>query len=624
MSDLTARSKDCQTSVSPGCKAFVTQETALDRDGSFALMRAIRELPLAASFLFVAFALFFGRGTVIGSLPWLGAAVLLLVVVLLVTRGLPAGWPALVPLAALAAWFALSISWSVLPDRSWDYANRTLVYLLFAVLGLWLAGRRRSLALGLMALFGAVLAWSLLGKVLPVVYDYGPPEAGRLRGPVGLWNQLALVAAFALPLALWRRRLEGVLLGYVAVAALLLTYSRGGVITAVLVVAAWFVLDDERLESASTLLAGAVPAAAVVGIAFALPGVTGDGQASHVRWRDGLIFGALLLLGGIAASLLRRVPLPRVPPRALIGIGVLVIAALVVVVVVKGGGPGAVGNGGGRLTDTSSNFRFTWWGQAVHGWEHDKLLGTGAGTFHVTNLLYRHSYVDYTTEPHNVPLQFLTEAGVVGLALFLLAAAALLRGTHRCRKHELALALLLPAYLLHSLVDIDWDFVAVSAPAFLAAGTLVGRADIRRVSAFGSALAAGAALLLFGVLLLPWLGARWSNEALVASRPANVISLARKARSVDPLLVEPLWWQADAEADPRKAVALYQAAVDKQPKNAQTWLAAGLYGVRIDCPRLAYYYLERFTELDPKARPSQGADAYRQALRQVNTGKPRC
>ena len=65
-----------------------------------------------------------------------------------------------------------------------------------------------------MALFGAVLAWSLLGKVLPVVYDYGPPEVGRLRGPIGLWNQLALVAAFALPLALWRRRLEGVLLAY--------------------------------------------------------------------------------------------------------------------------------------------------------------------------------------------------------------------------------------------------------------------------------------------------------------------------------------------------------------------------------------------------------------------------
>jgi tetratricopeptide (TPR) repeat protein len=261
----------------------------------------------------------------------------------------------------------------------------------------------------------------------------------------------------------------------------------------------------------------------------------------------------------------------------------------------------------------------------MHGWEHDKLLGTGAGSFHVTNVRYRDSYLDYTTEPHNLPLQFLTETGLVGLALLVLVFAALLRGTHQRRKHELALALLLPAYLVHSLVDIDWDFAAVSAPAFLAAGALVGRAELRRVSAFGSALATGAAVLLFAGLLMPWLGERWSNEALVADSPAHVIALAKKARSVDPLLVEPLWWQADAQKDPKKAVALYQEAVDRQPKNPQTWLAAGLYAANIvGCPRLAYYYLERFTELDPKARPSQGADAYREALRQVNTGKPTC
>ena len=96
------------------------------------------------------------------------------------------------------------------------------------------------------------------------------------------------------------------------------------------------------------------------------------------------------------------------------------------------------------------------------------------------------------------------------------------------------------------------------------------------------------------------------------------------AAPVDPLLVEPLWWQAGAQTDPRKAVALYQAAVDKQPKNAQTWLAAGLYAADLPCPRLAYHYLERYTELDPKARASEGADAYRKALAQVNTGKPKC
>ena len=626
MCGLAATSKDCPTSVSPGCNGFVTQGTTPERDGSFGSMRAIRELPLAASLLLVCLALFFGGGPGTGSLPWLGGGALLVVVVLIAAQGLPSGWLLLVPLAALAAWLALSISWSALPDRSWDYANRTLVYLLLAVLGLWLAGRTRALALGLMALFGAILVWSLLGKVLPVVYDYGPPEVGRLRGPVGLWNQLALVAAFALPLALWRRRLEGVLLAYAAIVALLLTYSRGGLITAVLVVAAWFVLDDERVESASMLLAAAVPGAAVVGIAFALPGVTGDGQSSHVRWRDGLIFGALLIAGAVAAALLRRIPLPRVPGRVLVAIGVVVVAMLAVVAVVKGGGSGAVGNSGGRLTDTSSNFRFTWWQQAVDGWEHAKLLGTGAGTFHVTNLRYRDSYLDYTTEPHNLPLQFLTEAGIVGLALFVLAAFALLRRGQGRRKHELALALLLPAYLVHSLVDIDWDFIAVAAPAFLAAGALAGGLPVRRVSPFGSLVAAGAALLAFGVLLLPWLGERWSAQATVAP-PARAVTLAKRARSVDPLLVEPLWalaFAAELRGDLRTAYAYYEDATRKQPKNADTWLLAGQFAFAHGCMRAAYDNLEKFTELDNKARPSRGGDAYNAALKVVNSGKAKC
>jgi O-antigen ligase len=609
-----------------GCNGFVTPQTALERDGSFALMRAIRELPLAASLLLVGLALFFGGGPESGSLAWLGGGVLLAVVALIATQGLPPGWPWLAPLAALATWLALSISWSALPDRSWDYANRTLVYLLFALLGLWLAGRTRALALGLMALFGAVLAWSLLGKVLPVVYDYGPPEVGRLRGPIGLWNQLALVAAFALPLALWRRRLEGALLAYVAIVALLLTYSRGGLITALVVVAAWLALDDDRLESTRTLLAAAVPAAIVVGIAFALPGVTGDGESSHTRWRDGLIFGALLIVGAIAATMLRRVPLPRVPRRVLLGVGAAVIVVLVAVAVVRGGGSGAIGNSGGRLADTSSNFRFTWWGQAVRGWEHDKLLGTGAGTFHVTNLRYRDSYLDYTTEPHNLPLQFLTEVGIVGLALFLLAAVALLRGSYRRRAHELALALVLPAYLVHSLVDIDWDFVAVSAPAFLAAGALAGGLPVRRVSPFASLAAAGVALLGFVVLLLPWLGERWSAEATVAP-PARAVKLAERARSVDPLLVEPLWalaFAAELRGDLPTAFAYYEEATRKQPKNADTWLFAGQFAFTHGCMRAAYDNLERFTELDNKARPSRGGDAYNAALKIVNSGKAKC
>jgi hypothetical protein len=588
-------------------------------------MRAIRELPLAAALLLVGFALFFGGGPTDGALPWLGGGALVAIVALLATHGVPAGWPALVPLGGLTVWLALSTSWSALPDRTWDYANRTFVYLLVAVVGLWVATRTRQLALGLMALLAAVIVWSLAGKVLPFLYDYG--RVGRLRGPVGLWNQLALLADFALPLALWRRGVSGALLAYVAAIALLLTYSRGGLVTGVIVVTAWFALDTERVESARTLLAAAIPAAAVLGVAFALPGVTADGQSTHVRWRDGLIFGALLVAGAIATAFLTRLPLPRVPRWAVVAVGASVVVALLAVVIVKGGGSGALGNSGGRLASTSSNFRFTWWRQAVRGWEHARLAGTGAGTFTVTNLRYRDTSLDFTIEPHNLPLQFLTEAGVVGLLLFGLAGIALLRPAwRRMRGHELALGLILPAYLLHGLVDVDWDFAAVSVPAFLVAGALAGGLRFRRVSPFALLATAGVALFAWGILLLPWLGERWAIEALGAP-PARAIKLANRAHSADPFLVEPYWakaFAADARGQSQRAFDFYVQAVHRQPANAQTWRAAGEYAFTRNCFRLAYTYLEKYTELNQKASPSDGGNDYNRALKIVNAGKARC
>jgi O-Antigen ligase len=591
-------------------------------------MPAIRDLPLAASLLVVALALFFGGAGEPTSLPWLGGLTLVALLALLATRGLPAGWPAVVPLYVLAAWLAATIAWSWLPSRSWEYANRAVVYALLATLGLWLAPRTRQLANGLAVLLGAVAVWALLGKVLPPLYpDYA--RAARLRGPVGLWNQLALLGDFALPLALWRRRLGGTLLAYAWIVALLLTLSRGGLATAILVVGAWFVLSRERLESAAVLVAAAVPAAVVVGVAYALPGITEAGASSSDRWRGGLVFGAVLLAGAAGAAALERAPRPRDTPRlrrSLAAAGVaaaLAVAALGVAAAGSFTDSSQVGNGKGRYTSAESNFRWEWWRQAWHGFRAEPVAGTGAGSFRVVNVRYRESYLDVTTEPHSLPIQFLSETGVVGGALLLVGAAALLRAGRRRRGHELALALLLPAYLVHSLVDVDWDVVAVTAPALLAAGALAGGERLRRVPAPALLAAAGAAAFLAGVLALPWLGARWADEALAAP-PREAVRLADRAEAVDPLLVEPLWAKAFAATSQRDAFGYYVAAVRRQPRNAQTWRLAGEYAFSLRCYRSAYTYLERYTELDPNGNPSAGADDYREALRQVNAGNNRC
>lgn len=594
-------------------------------------MRASRELPLAAAVVLLAYALFFGGGPGDSSLPWLGGGALLAIVVLAAVVGLPDGWASLLPLGVLAGWLAATIAWSTLPDRSWEYANRTLVYALVAAVGLWLAPRRRAFALVLAALLGAVAVAALATKVVPSLHDYS--RVARLSAPVGLWNQLALLGDFALPLALWRRRTGGALLAYAWLVALVLTYSRGGIVTAALVVAAWFAFDEERVESAATFVAAALPGAVVVGIAFALPGITSSGQSPHTRRVDGAAFGLLLVAGAVAAALLQRYgPRPRLSRRGrrvLVGAVALAVVAAVVVVAVHGGGSGELGNGGNRVVSTSSNFRLTWWKQALSGWGHHVLAGTGAGTFRLTNLLYRKSSLDATIEPHDLPLQFGTESGVVGLLLLVAAMAALLRFSWRRRGHELALALLLPAYLVHALVDVDWDFVAVSAPAFMAAGSLAGGPLRRRASALEGAVAAGAAVLVFGILLLPWLGHRWSGQAQDAAidpRTApRAFVLADRALRVDPLLADPYEAKGFAawmlNQPPRRVFAHYVAAVHRQPHDPETWLLAGDYALSIGCYRSAYTYLLQYTELD---QYGDGGPDYNRARDEVNAGHNNC
>ena len=175
----------------------------------------------------------------------------------------------MLPLAGLAVWCAASIAWSIEADRSWDYANRTFIYLVFALVGTYLAGRIGQLAIGFAALLAAVCVWSLAAKVVPALHeDYG--RIARLVGPVGYWNALALLGDIALPIGLWlagRSRIAGTLLVYGWLVAIVLTYSRSGVAIAGLAVAGWIVLSRLWIEAMTTLVAAGVPAAGVLGLA---------------------------------------------------------------------------------------------------------------------------------------------------------------------------------------------------------------------------------------------------------------------------------------------------------------------------------------------------------------------
>src|SRR5436305_12061677 len=82
-------------------------------------------------------ALFFGGGDSAAPLVWIGALTLVLAALLLLEP--PAldrpGVLFVGGLAGLAVWCGVSLTWSISPDRTWIYTNRTLVYLGFALVG---------------------------------------------------------------------------------------------------------------------------------------------------------------------------------------------------------------------------------------------------------------------------------------------------------------------------------------------------------------------------------------------------------------------------------------------------------------------------------------------------------
>src|SRR5438045_2588741 len=105
--------------------------------------------PAAAAFVVCFCALLFSGGAGQAQLVWIGALALLaaaLVAAAVLVGALPVA-PLPAPAVAylgclfgLALWAGASTVWSTSPDRSWAFANRTLVYAAFAVLGVLLAG----------------------------------------------------------------------------------------------------------------------------------------------------------------------------------------------------------------------------------------------------------------------------------------------------------------------------------------------------------------------------------------------------------------------------------------------------------------------------------------------------
>ncbi len=635
---------------------------------------------LGAVSVLVVWAFFAGGASGTGATATLGSAAVLVATLLLVgwARGavvLPrldrTALVAVAAAAALVVWTGLTVWWSIAGDRSFAALGKGLVLLAFGVVGLAAAvlpGRPvRVVALVLAATLGAVLCWALLGKAVPAL---GPDDAGRvarLRGSIGYWNALALLADAALGLGLWLVatvhvrfvRPLGALLLYIATLVILLTQSRTGLVAGLAVIALVLALKADRVEAALFAFLACGPGLLVAGWAFTQPALVEDGGASQDRVSSGAVLGVLTLLGVLVVLFaVSKVPVARLVEtrrravvRGLLGAAVVLFAAGLLGLVAAVGNPvtwgadqlassGEVVNGPGRFGQLETNNRTVWWGESWQVFRANPAGGTGASTFEIARKRVRND-AENVSSPHSVPLQLLSETGLPGFLLgftFVVGLALGIRATLRRLEEDdraaaVALVALPFAFALHALVDLSLDFLAVAAPTMLVSAVLLGagRPAAARPGRLVTAGAVVAAVAAGWVLVAPALSTR-SVEATYRKSSEGRLdaagSAALRAQRLNPLSTEPLYARATvatAADNPSGADALYVQATRLQPENPATWYELGLFRYIKGDLCGAYYALNAAYTLDPKSSLFYAGSELDRARDAVNdTENPAC
>lgn len=577
-------------------------------------------------------------------------------------------------LVGFAAWNGVSLAWSVAPDRTWIELNRAIAYAIVAGLGVLAAAidprARQRLADGFAVLAALTALYALGGKFAPGFHIGGVIDLDntgtftRLRAPLGYWNALALFCVLGLPLTLRvavdAGRRIGVRLAALASLELLLvtlalTYSRGGVLALAVAIAVALAFSHARLRSLAMLGLAVIASAPAIAYGLLAHDLTTNGlplsEREHAAATFGLLlFGALLALM-LAGRLVLRLEASVAPDArrsarigATLGAG-LVVVLLLALVSVSLSGRGLVGTidhqahvfttpraesqyDPAHLLATNSGNRWVWWTEAAGAFSDRPVAGWGAGSFPVVHREYRKNRLD-VLQPHSVPLQFLSETGIVGfglaaggLGLLLWMGIAGVRRLAPGHERELAAALLGAsiAWLVHGLYDWDWDIPAVSFPALAFVGMLAARprapTSATRPQRPGRVIVLAAATLVGCTVALSSLLPAWSDAkagaviAELGASSSNPHALVRAERSAElasrlnPLEIRSLLAAATAAAyagRPQAARAYLLRAVERQPSSVQAWLALASLGPSSGDRRVERLAIERALELDPES-----------------------
>jgi hypothetical protein len=604
-------------------------------------------------------------GTELGANTWVQVALLVVGVSLAVGAlliGAPGqrwGLAAFLAFVALTALAYASITWSVQPASSWLEANRMLSYLATfgaaIVLARLLPGRWPALVGAVALATTAVSAYALLLKVFPETLDR-VDQLGRLSQPLDYWNAVGLMAAMGVPVCLWAGAREDAPRWAtalsppaiaIAIVTLLLSYSRGALVVAVIGAALWFAVVPLRLRGALILSLGVAGAAAVT--AWALPNhaITADYIPLADRVNAGHSLGliligvllACLVAGWIASGALNGVVLaPRLRRR--VGVTLLCVAALLPVGGVTAlatssrgfsgeishfwstvsNGNGGTGDQPGRLVEVS-NSRPHYWSVGLQVGAHHLLLGAGG-------LGYGTAYTRYSNDrwpvrhAHSYAVETFADLGLLGLCVSLAlliawgaAAARALRGPPTPERiGMLTLLVVVVVFGLHSLIDWTWFIPGTAIIALVCAGWLAGRGPLSNTVGVTSerrrlgvqpaggltvvALLAVTVIAVWGILQ-PLRSSDADAAAITSLLRGNggaALTDARQAVASNPLSVDPLFVLSKiypTQGNRAQARAELVQAARLQPDNPETWIQLAGYDLAQHQPGRAVVELAR-------------------------------
>lgn len=604
-------------------------------------------LPAAATIFYA----FQGGGYFIGS-TGIGAAALVGAIVLRVTlaerpfagigryAALSVG-----ALGAYAVWVLLSAYWSESAWRALAEFDRVLLYLaaLFLFASLPRSPDRTATALrALMLAIAIVSAAGLVTRVLPEVWSIGLDIQGeRLSYPLTYWNAQGLLAALGLVLALhgtcserepvWMRVASAAALPVLA-SCLFFTLSRGGIAVAALGAVMYLALA--RPSAGWTGMLAGIPMTALAVVASydaslltterpTTAAAVAQGQDAAAAIAAYAVAAGVIRLGMVAVDrrIDRRSPWWRSNGVALRRAGAVALAVAAVAGAlavdlpqrlegqyerfVDGSGVDAEGDARSRLADVGNNGRLDHWGVALDAFQTQQFRGTGAGTYTLEWARERPTRTK-VEDAHSLYLEVLSELGLVGIALLLIAIGALLAGfARRARGRDrhtysvlFAMGLMWAA---HAAIDWDWEMPAVTL-WFWAFG---GMALAASGGDAGPASPARFTRVLVGTGCL----------ALAVTPVLMVVSQSRLDDGVDAL----------KRGDCGAAIESALGSLEAMPVRPQPFEVLGYCNVRLGLDDLAVGAFESAIDRDPDnwelhyglalARASAGLDPRRQIAR---------